>query len=750
MLRRELVSSEDMLARFRQEVKLARRVTHRNVARTFDIGEHAGEKFLTMEYVDGESLGARVASRGALPIAEAVGLASEICAGLAAAHAAGVVHRDLKPDNVLLARDGRVVITDFGIARVVEPDARGLATVGVATGTPAYMAPEQVEGGAIDARVDLYAVGEILFEMLTGALAWSGASMVQVAAARLHRPPPNPRQLRADIPDALVAIVARAMARRPDDRHPSAAALAADLAGLTLPQVSVGPSAPSREVLVRSAGPAAARNETLPHDKTLAVLLFRNIGPTDDAYLAEGLTEDVIDGLSRVSGVRVRPFGVVQNLPERSDDPCSMGKKLDVQVVVDGSVRRMGETLRVTARLVSVNDGFQLWAARFDKPVSAFLEVGDEIADAIARALLVERKAAPREAPTDPAALELYLRARHEMKVSYREGTQRAIALLAEALRLAPRDPIILCGFAMAQVREVMFGDNSEAAESVARSIVEEAVRIAPDLPEPHLAMAAVDFSVGESESGARSLARSMSFGRPNGDAYDLLGTVVSECGPMAVAARHMELALALEPRFHHPRAELARVYELLGQPERSDALVNHAPEEVALATGFWISRTRTLAWRRDVAAAEKLLAIEGPHRIQAPARTMLEIVATGKTSVATETLLTHPIALGRRARRRTAYFSLLKAELAAYLGEFGVALDAIEHADQASSFNVTWFEQCPLLAPLRDDPRFRAANDHVAARALGVRVALGTFATPSTPAAPSAPAVPAPPSQPR
>jgi serine/threonine protein kinase len=154
VLRRELVAEPGMMERFRREVKLARRVTHRNVARVFDIGEHAGEKFITMELIDGESLAARLTRDGALRIGDAVTIAMSIGDGLAAAHAAGVVHRDLKPDNVLLAEDGRVVVTDFGIARAIAAPGGSKRTVGMIVGTPEYMAPEQIEGGPVDARTD--------------------------------------------------------------------------------------------------------------------------------------------------------------------------------------------------------------------------------------------------------------------------------------------------------------------------------------------------------------------------------------------------------------------------------------------------------------------------------------------------------------------------------------------------------------------------------------------------------------------
>ena len=188
MLRPAFLASAGALARFRREVKIARRVTHRNVARTFDIGQDGTSRFLTMELIDGPSLGRRLEDGGALGVEEALRVAREICDGLEAAHAVGVVHRDLKPDNVLLA-DDRVVVTDFGIARIDRGD--GGATGAAIVGTPAYMAPEQVLGQPADARADLYALGLVLFEMLVGRRAFDGDTPLGVAAARLVEPPPD-------------------------------------------------------------------------------------------------------------------------------------------------------------------------------------------------------------------------------------------------------------------------------------------------------------------------------------------------------------------------------------------------------------------------------------------------------------------------------------------------------------------------------------------------------------------------------
>src|ERR1700690_1691570 len=356
MLKRDIADSPGIVDRFRREVKLARRVTHPNVARTFDLGERAGERFLTMELIEGESLAAMIAREGQLPLAQVVEIVGAICAGLTAAHAAGVVHRDLKPDNVLIASSGRVVITDFGIARAQEAGAASRTAIPV--GTPAYMAPEQVESAAdIDGRADIYALGAMIFELLTGHLPFEADSIFAMAAMRLTRPPPDPRVYRPDLPESVALLVQKCMAREPRDRPESAREIAARFANLTLP---------ASEALMRTGESRAVVETSDGSQRTVAVLPFRNAGPPEDDYLVDGLTDDLIDTLSMMPGLRVRPRGVVMQLKGTSGDPRQLGRELNVQVVVDGTVRPAADSIRVSARVLSVEDGFQLWAKRFD------------------------------------------------------------------------------------------------------------------------------------------------------------------------------------------------------------------------------------------------------------------------------------------------------------------------------------------------------------------------------------------------
>ncbi|MBA3396066.1 MAG: protein kinase, partial [Deltaproteobacteria bacterium] len=482
MLRGELVDTPGMLERFRQEVRLARRVTSPHVVRTFDLGEHGDLHFLTMEYVDGRSL-AQLLEHGPLALDEVLRIARGMAAGIAAAHAAGVLHRDLKPDNVLLEHTGRIAITDFGIARPYATVADGDDRF---AGTPAYMAPEQVTGeGVIGPPTDIYAFGTILFEMLVGRRAFPGSSMIEVATARVTQPPPDPRALR-NTPDQLATLVLRCMARQSAQRFADGAELVAALAAIEL--VSPPPTLPLP-------GPVIPTKSA----RTVALLPLR--APDDLAELADGLAEEIVDALSMTRDLRVRPLSSVRAatraLLGENRDPRDLGETLGVDVIVDGSLRRITATsgpaashapvIRITARVIGVADGFQLWASRFETSSEGLLAVGDDIARAVASALEVEIpiNAAPAR---DARATELYLEGKAKLRLHWREARLApAIEDLEAALVIAPDDPDVLAVLAMGLAR--MSFQNRTASQSRAVELAECAVAATPASSEAWLAL---------------------------------------------------------------------------------------------------------------------------------------------------------------------------------------------------------------------------------------------------------------------
>jgi serine/threonine-protein kinase len=712
MLQRGRVDEPKMLARFKQEVKLARRVTHKNVARTFDIGEHEGDRFLTMEYIDGEPLSALSARTGPMPLARVVDLACGVCAGLAAAHAAGVVHRDLKPDNVLLAKDGRVVITDFGIARAFTEG--GAKTQGAPMGTPAYMAPEQVEGASvIDARADIYALGAMLFELLTGERAWTGESVYQIAALRLVMPPPDPREKRKSVPDAAARVVLKCMARNRDDRYATADEVASALTQLTLPAMETPTT--------MSAAPAVVAQDM----KSIAVLPLRNSGAAGDEYLADGLTEDLIDTLSMGKGLRVRSRGAVMRFKGVDKDPREVGRDLDVQVVADGSVRCIGDVVRVSVRLVSVSDGFQLWAKRFERPRADLLKIGDEAANAIADALTLSLGAPSRAAPTDPAALDLYLRARHEYHKSWRDAMQRAIVLFEQALERAPRDPQIMTGLAMALCRRFAYDESASDDADRAVALAEAAIALAPERGEPRVAIANIRMNHGQSRAAASELRRALDLAPNSADVQELAGRMLAEAGrPEDGIARFM-LARQIDPAFEATTYDIARARALLGEWDEAETAFTKVPDE-SLMNIHWMSRWRTLMWRHDTARAQRALELIETQSFPLKPAAVAMLTMTATKQVAPEALaeLDARGAAGRAIRRR-AFFCQIKAEVLAYVGDVGEMLLSLEESEKAGLFDITWLDRCPLFDPYRADPRFKVVRDKVAARAADVIAAL-------------------------
>ncbi len=707
VLRKDLVSMPGILDRFRREVKLARRVTHRNVARVFDIGEHQGDKFLTMELVDGESLGSLVARDGALPLARVVEIASGICAGLGSAHAAGVVHRDLKPDNVLLAEDGRVVLTDFGIARAFTDGGAG-STIGLLVGTPAYMAPEQVEGQReIDARADIYALGVVIYELVTGRRAWPGESPLAVAAARLMNEPPDPRRICSEIPPTVSEFILKCMARRREDRFPNMEAVVTALSAITWSGLAGGtPAVPPREP-----GPTPVPKT----DKTVAVLPFRNAGSPEDDYLAAELTDDLIDSLSMTRGLKVRSRGVVLGYQGKNQDPREIGRDLGVQVVVEGSVRRARGSVRISARLISVADGFQLWAKRFDRPEQDVLSINDDAAHAIADALTLDREAAAREAPSNPEAVDLYLRARHEYRKFWQNNQDHALALFAQAEALAPGDAMILSGKALALSRRSFF---TGVGVEEARASAEQAVAASSTLAEARLALGAVLLQQGEWTHAVRELRQAIHRGPGLAEAHAAVGRVLMEVGDLDEAVRRLEAALGLDLRAPLAAEALIRCFALRGEwarvDEQLDLLLSNKEE-----SAYWTTRSRMLLWRNDQAGAQALLAelrSENPRNVQVTAL-LVGIVASRRLPEDAESreMLTYE-RVG--SLRRRMFFMQMEAEHLAYLGEHEQALVSVKRAADNGLIDFCWVDHCPLFGVIRRDPSFPAIRAQVKQRA--------------------------------
>ncbi len=708
MLQRSVVDQPGMLDRFRQEVKLARRVTHRNVARTFDIGEHDGENFLTMEFIEGESLAAKLARERMIGRDFGMTLIVEGCAGLEAAHAAGIVHRDLKPDNILVATDGRIVITDFGIARAVSSAGAGL-TVGMALGTPTYMAPEQVEGRRdLDARADVYAFGAILYECITGEPAWTGDSVWAVAAGRLTRPPPDPCLKRPELPRVIGDLVMKCMARDREQRFASAREVSAAFESAHLPTRGL-------QLPVRAGLPEAPADGA----KAVAVLPFRNNGPSEDAYLADALSDDLIDALSMTPGLRVVSRGSVERFREGNHDAREVGRDLRVQVVVEGSLRRAGGQLRVSARLVHVVDGFQLWARRFDRPEAEALAISDEAAGAIAEALAVRRAAAARGSGADPRATDLYLRARQLFHRSSHKEVVKAVDLFEEALKIAPEDPMILGAHARALVRIFMVEAEQRNADELAskvREVAERALAIAPNLPEPRSALAYLKWLVGDATGCARDLREALRLAPSTLELNELCGRILIELGEIDRGVARLRGALAFEPNLGLARVDVARGLLLKDDWSSFDAIVEGFLSGDGDSLPSLLFITRFSMWRRD-ARVVPVVRARRPAFLRPQLLVLLDILETGAmTREVAETLST--LDATSHSRRFKAFLNQMATEAFAFVGDEERGKASLGRSDACALLDLAWMDRCPLLAAWRDRDWFLDVRGHVAARA--------------------------------
>lgn len=741
LIRRDLLENAELVARFRQEVKLARRVTHRNVARVYDLGNAEGMRYLTMELVTGRSLASHLAA-GPLPLGEAVRVAHELAAGLAAAHLAHVIHRDLKPDNVMLAEDGRVLITDFGIARTLLGPSLVSTSSGAFLGTPVYMAPEAISSERpADERSDVYSFGVMLFELLTGELPWRGANDFAVTAARLVEPARDPRELRPELPAELAAVIQRCLCRVAEDRFANAGLLEQALARVdplayddlaTEPTVEseARPEPPSPvvastladvapPVIVSPAFPppaalGAARGEV----KTVAVLTPEGDVP---AHVASGLQEAIIQALSAAPRLRVRSRGMVEGRFDPALSPAELARRLDALVLVRSVVTPTERGFEIRVRAACPEGDVRLLDAAYMFGLPSMYDLAELVASDLGAALEADR-GAPRDANApDPRVTELYLRARRAYHTFWQEGAAEAVQLLEEALRLAPADPRLLSAYALASVRRSFFTGEGIAD---ARRAALAANAVAPDDPEVQVALASLRMQRAEPTEAVGHLRAALAAAPSYAEASWLLGRILLEADAVPAAVQRLEWALTLEPREHLARLDLARGLALLGRWDEVHRLSLESPP--GHEAGNWLERARFALWRRDLATAESALAVVPSHETGpiALARELFEVLARHEPPFDKPAFAAF-LAGSQRTPRREAFAAQIEAEVRLLLGEEARALAAIERALGLGLTDLSWLTRCPLLEPLRDRPSFVAGQAALAARARALLVGI-------------------------
>ncbi|HSK76464.1 MAG TPA: protein kinase [Thermoanaerobaculia bacterium] len=681
----EALTDSARLARLKREALAVAALKHPNIVTLHAIEEADGRPFLVLELVEGETLRQRIPPTG-FPLEELLRLAVPLADAVASAHARGVTHRDLKPDNVMVTWDGYLKILDFGIAKLrapqagsdVDRDAETLAfdeaardetatREGMVLGTPGHMAPEQIRGQRVDARADVFALGLLLFEAATGRHAFPGDGPAARSRAILYQAPLALSRLRPDLPRELEHLLDRCLEKDPNQRLSSAAELRHELEAL-------------QGRLRRAPGRTPA----------VAVLPFADMSAEQDqAYFCEGLAEELINALTRIEGLQVISRTSAFRFQGRDLDIRDIGRQLNVDSVLEGSVRKAGGRVRITAQLIDVANGYPQWSERFDRQLDDVFAIQEEIAERSVQALcgvLCDREVLRGAGASSPQAWDFYLQGR---QLFWQQRYVPARALYYRAVELEPAFARAWAQIAILHAwSDAWFGRREEERQAAERA-AHRALEIAPDLAEAHVGVGVAHAHAGRGEEAERHLARARELEPGLWDAWYFSGRTAWHRGLLEDSLAFFERAAEVEPEDYQALSFVAQLYEGCGDREamvrasrvgleRARRHLDRHPED-ARATIFAAfcalrlgDRERALAWAERV------------HQI-APEEPV------------------HYYNLG-------CFYT--------NIGDRERALAALEKFGASGRGFRDWMEHDSDLDPLREDPRFQALMERFQAEA--------------------------------
>ena len=550
--------------RFHQEIRVTARLRHPHILPLYDSGEADGALYYVMPLVEGESLRARMEREPPLSVEEAVRLAREVADALGYAHEHGVIHRDIKPENILL-ENGRALVVDFGIARAAATgsDPR-LTRAGLSLGTPLYMSPEQASGDPdADGRSDIYSLACVLYEMLTGELPFTGGTPEAVLVQRFTRAPPRVSARRPVIPAGVDAAVHRAMARAPAERFQTAADFA--------------------EALV---GPAPASAETA--EKSIAVLPFTCMSSeADTEYFGDGMAEEIINALAQLPGLKVASRTSSFSFKDKHEDLRQIAEKLGVSTVLEGSIRRSGKRIRITAQLIEAGTGYHLWSERYDREFIDIFAIQDEIATGIAAKLKVTLDTKTGQQLIKPGtsnveAYDVYLKGRAAMRHRGNE-LWKAVEQFDQAIALDPGFALAHAGVAQALSLATFWGlAPSSQVRGRALSAAAQALACNPELPEAHHAIGFTALMMEYDRDKARAAwQQAIALEPGNAESRILYGVFDLTYVRCDFAAAEVELraAVALDPQSAYAHTSLAVSFSFARRQEEAIATASRAIE---------------------------------------------------------------------------------------------------------------------------------------------------------------------------
>lgn len=727
------LTNESARRNFRNEALILSQLNHPNVATIHDFDTENGVDFLVMEFIPGITMSKKVAA-ASLPEKEVLRLGVQLAEGLSAAHERGVVHRDLKPGNLRLASDGRLKILDFGLAKLTaSTTADSLSETQTIAGTLSYMAPEQLLGGEIDERTDIHAAGFVLYEMATGLRPFSEVDRSQLIGAILHRPPRPPTAFNPRLSAELQRIILKCLEKNPENRYQSARELGVDLRRLAREQESghlvtealasarLAPNIRNKAMLATAGSIvivllvvatfwlARAKRAPAPSpiSPSIAVLPFADLSQEkDQEYFSDGLAEELLNSLVKAQGLRVAARTSSFQFKGKNEDLRGIGQKLNVTTVLEGSVRKQGQRVRISAQLIQVSDGFHLWSETYERDLTDIFAVQEDIAQSVAGSLrltlLGEKLPSPRA--TKVEAYNAYLQGKYFYAQPTKENLDKAITYYEQAVRLDPS--YAPAWAALSRAHSLQAGAYSPAQfheeYDSALKAAKRALALDPSLAEAHAAVGQIEQYYDWDWAGAdASYQRALALEPGNAE-------VVQGAANLAATLNHFERALVLSRRAVELDPLRASTHHALAYNAWWAGHLDEA--EVAVRKGLEVDPQ--FPWLHSV-LSRVYLARSRPQEALAEA----EQDSTPEFRLQESALAFHALGQKQKSDRALAelitkyqkYSAFQIAEVYAFRGEADAAFTWLERAYVQRDGGLTFTKGDPLFASLQSNPRYSA-----------------------------------------
>jgi serine/threonine-protein kinase len=741
------VAAEIKTERFRLEIQLAARLSHPHIVPLLHSGEIDGILYFTMPYIEGESLRRRVDREGALPINEGIRILRQIASAISYAHRNGVVHRDIKPDNVLLS-DEFALVADFGVARALSAsttsgDAR-LTSGGVALGTPAYMAPEQaLADPEIDHRADIYAFGVMAYEVLTGAPPFRGKSAQATLAAHVVQPPDPIEAKRGDIPVEVAQLVMACLEKKPADRPQAASELlpvfdAVSTGTPSGPTIATSASAAAKRAprrfpwrwaagavaviaviaAIAIAWPALSRSSNASKDDftSVAVLPLQNVGGNQaDEYFSDGMTDELANALGKLPGLKVASRTSTYAFKGKDTNVGEIGKALNVETVLEGTVRRDGRRLKVSAQLTNVGDGLSLWSDTYDAEAEDVFTVQDEIATKIAQALKVrlgnqaQTFSSSSRGTENLQAWNHFARGRYLLNARGADNLRLSIQYFDSAIITDPRYARAYAGSATAYALLPEYTDKGPRnASQMTHSAAEKALSIDPSLSEAYTAIGLAEVHDWNFDKADSAYRKALELDPQYPTAHQWYGELLFHTGRLDSSLAQIRKAVELDQLAPVNASALGYALMVLGRTDEAIAELKKGIQ-VAPSLGLHHFMLGDLYLVKEQ-PAQAVKELELASRLD-PELALRRGFLAHAYGLLGETAKANDIIAELEHRQRTNGKSGV-ALAVAYLGrqENDMALAALE--DAVNEHDISLLTQCSLIPdkiwdPLRSDPRF-------------------------------------------